>query len=141
MASLRWLVVLGAACVLTAGLAADNKSDEAKKLEGTWVVTSATLDGKVLDDLKNGQIMIAGDKLTIKGSDGKELKHSFKVDPSKKPKTMDLAFVEKVANAAPSSVIYDLDGDTLKLVLGQPGKRPAEFTDEGRPLVTLKRKK
>lgn len=141
MASLRWLAVLGVACGLTAGLAADEKSDEAKKLEGTWLVTSATMDGKARDEMKDGQITIAGDKLTIKPKGGKEMKHTFKVDPSKKPKTMDLKLVENVPNAAPGLVIYELDGDTLKLVIGPPDKRPTEFTDKGHPLITLKRKK
>jgi uncharacterized protein (TIGR03067 family) len=92
--------------------------------------------------MKDGQIVIAGEKLSIKPKEGKEPpKCIFKVDPAKKPKTMDLAFVEKVPNAAPGLVIYDLDGDTLKLVIGLPNKRPTEFTDKGHPLIVLKRKK
>lgn len=105
------------------------------------MVASATLDGKALDDMKDGQVVIAGGKLTLKPKDGKEQKFIFKVDGSRKPKTMDLAFVEQVPNAAPPRVIYDLDGDVLKLVLGPPDRRPTEFTDKGQPLVTLKRKK
>ena len=127
--------------MVAAGLRADGPSDEAKKLEGTWLVTTATFDGKALDDMKDGQIVFAAEKLSIKPKDGKEQKFTFKVDPAKKPKTMDLAFVEKVPNAAPGLVIYDLDGDTLKLVVGQPNKRPTEFTDKGHPLIVLKRKK
>jgi uncharacterized protein (TIGR03067 family) len=141
MTSLRWLVALGLACVLMAGLAADDKSDEAKKLDGTWVVASATFDGKALDEMKDGQVTIAGDKFTIKSKDGKETKHTFKVDPSKKPKTMDLMLVKKEPNAAPGLVVYELDGDTLKLAIGPPDKRPTELTDKGHPLVILKRKK
>lgn len=141
MASLRWWLVLGLACGSTASLAADDKSDEAKKLEGTWVVTSATFNGKALDEMKDGRITITGDTLTIKPKDGKEIKHTFKVDPSKKPKTMDLVLGKKEPNAAPGLMIYDLDGETLKLAIGPPDKRPTELTDKGHPLVMLKREK
>ena len=141
MVSRCWAVVIGLVCVAAVSVRADDKADDAKKLEGTWLVKSATLDGKDVADMKDGQIVVAGDKLTIKPKDGKATEFTFKVDPSKKPKTMRLAFVEKVPNAAPGQVIYDLDGDDLKLVIGPPDKTPTEFTDKGQPLVTLKRKK
>lgn len=136
-----WVVVLGLACIVVASVRADDRADDAKKLEGTWLVKSATLDGKNVADMKDGQIVIAGDKLTLKPKAGKDIECTFKVDSTKKPKTMRLAFVEKVPNAAPGQVIYDLDGDDLKLVFGPPDKLPTEFTDKGQPLVMLKRKK
>lgn len=140
MSSLRWVAVLGLAC---AGVTAraDDKADDAKKLEGTWLVKSATRDGKAAEDMKDGQLVIAGEKLTIKSKDGKNQEFTFKVDPSKKPKTMDLAFVVEVPNASPGLVIYDLNGDNLRLVIGPPDKRPKEFTDKGHALVMLTRKK
>jgi uncharacterized protein (TIGR03067 family) len=141
MASLRWLVFFVVAGVVAVGVRAADNSKEVKKLEGTWVVTSATFNGKAMDELKEGLMTIAGDKLTTKGKDGKEFKQTFKVDPTKKPKTMDLKDVEKLPSTRPGLVIYDLDGDTLRLVLGPPNKRPTEFADKGHPLITFKRKK
>jgi uncharacterized protein (TIGR03067 family) len=124
--------------LLIGGVAvADDMSDEAKKLEGTWLIESVTLDGKAVDNTKGGQIVIAGDKLTMKHKNGKEQPFTFTVDPAKKPKTMDLDLPEGHAQ----SVIYDLDGDALKLVVGEPDKRPTEFTDKGNHLIMLKRKK
>jgi uncharacterized protein (TIGR03067 family) len=134
-------VVVGLACVAVPAARGDDTSGDAKKLEGTWLVKTATLDGKDVADMKDGQIVIAGDKLTIKPKDGKETDFTFKLDATKKPKTMRLAFVEKVPSAAPGQVIYALGGDDLKLVIGPPDKTPTEFTDKGQPLVTLKRKK
>jgi uncharacterized protein (TIGR03067 family) len=114
---------------------------EAKKLQGTWVVLSATLDGRDVTDLKGGRVVIAGDKLTIRPESGMdEEEFTFTVDPTRKPKAMRLAFVKTPSKAA-AHVIYDLDGDDLKFVLGQPDKRPTEFTDKGHALLTLKRKK
>ena len=138
---MRWAAVLGLACASLAGVRAEDKADDAKKLEGTWLVKSASFDGKAVDDMKDGQLVIAGDKLTIKPKERKEQEFTFKVDPAKKPKTLDLALVVKVPNAAPGLVIYDRDGDSLKLVIGSPDRRPTEFTDKGQALVTLVRKK
>lgn len=141
MLSQSWAMALGLACVMTAGLRADDNSDDLKQLAGTWIVMSATLDGKAVDDMKDLQIVIAKDKLTTKSKDGKEKQFGFKVDSSQKPKTIDLAIVEKVPDEDPGLVIYDINGDELKLVNGPPDKRPTEFTDNGQVLVVLKRKK
>ena len=141
MLSMRWLAVLGVACALLMGGRADDKADEAKKLEGTWLVKSATHDGKPVDDMKDGQVVIAGDKLTIKPKGGKDQEFTFNVDPSKKPKEMNMALVVKVPNASPGLVIYELDGDKLNMAIGPPDKRPTEFNDKGQALVTLVRKK
>lgn len=145
MASFRWGAVFAVwvvmVSVVAAHLHADAPADEAKKLEGTWTVTSATSEGKALEDAKDGQWTFSGDKLTIKTPNQKEERLTFKVDPTKKPKTMDWEFVEKQPNVFPATVIYELDGDNLKLALGGP-VRPTEFTDQDRHrLYTLKRKK
>jgi uncharacterized protein (TIGR03067 family) len=125
------LLLVGGAAV------ADDKSDEVKKLEGTWLIESVSLDGKVIENSKGGQVVIAGDTLTLTHRSGKVQPFTFKVDPAKKPKTMDLDLPEGPAQA----LIYDLDGDALRLVVGEPDKRPAGFADKGHHLITLKRKK
>ena len=92
MVAWRWVVALVAVCVVEPGLFADAPADEVKKLEGTWTVTAATLDGKALESVKDGQWTFAGDKLTIKYKGEKETKYTYTLDPTKKPKTMDLEF-------------------------------------------------
>ena len=120
---------------------ADAVKEEMKKLEGTWTVESATKDGKPLEKQKGGQFIFAADKLTIKSADGKMEKMTYKVDPSAKPRTMDFVPEEKKPNTATGHAIYELDGDSLKLCLGPPGRRPKEFSDQGQVLFLLKRKK
>jgi uncharacterized protein (TIGR03067 family) len=140
MASLRWLVVVGVACVVGAGIRADTPSDDAKKLEGTWVVTFASFNGKPADNIESLQFTFAGDKLAVQtGKD--EGKYTYKVDPAKNPKTMDWALVEKAPNTEPVMLIYALDRDVLILVLSGPDNRPTEFTDRHQTLIILKRKK
>ena len=119
----------------------DAVKDEMKKLEGTWVVESATADGKAEADLKGGQAVFAGDKLTLKGPGDKVEKFTYKVDPAQKPKTLHLTPEKKEKNAGTGKAIYELDGDTLKVCIGPPDKFPTEFTDKGHTLIVLKRKK
>ena len=141
MSTMRWVVVFGVACSLSADAFADDKGGDAKKLEGTWYLKSATRDGKPVDDMKDGQVVIAGDRFTIKPKEGKGQEFTFKVDSSKKPKVLDMALVENVPNASPGLVIYELDGDNLKMAIGPPDKRPTAFNDKGQALITLVRKK
>lgn len=141
MESLRWPVVLIVTWMVAVGLRADAPGDEATKLAGTWVVTSALYNGEALDDMNQGQMIVAGDRMTFKLKNGREVKYTFKVEPAQMPKAMHLAFIDKLPNASPGLAIYDLKGDTLKLVIGPPDRRPTEFTDDGQPLILLQRKK
>lgn len=128
------------AVLLVVDANAGDAKDDAKRLEGAWTVESATHDGKPAD--LNGEVTFAGDKMTIKPAKGQEQKFLFKVDPSKKPAIMDLAFAgEKPKNAAPGKAIYELNGNLLKLCIGPPGRRPTEISDKGAVLIVMKRKK
>jgi uncharacterized protein (TIGR03067 family) len=124
---------------------ADDKKEDAlkkelKNLEGTWTVESATFQGKS-DKEEGGEFIITADKLTMKKKDGKKETVSYKIDPSKKPKVMDFTPEEEKKDAAPGKAIYELTGDTLKICVGPPDKRPDEISDKGQVLFTLKRKK
>ncbi|MBY0525535.1 MAG: TIGR03067 domain-containing protein [Gemmataceae bacterium] len=125
-------------------VAADAK-EEAKQLEGTWKVVSADVAGmKVPDDkIKDAIVIIKGDKLTLgdRGKDGKEL--SFTVDPSKKPKHIDLTDL-KAKNAKSVPGIYALEKDELKLCipLVEAGKaanltRPESFETKDKAFMTI----
>ena len=115
-------------------------SDE-QKLEGRWVVVELYEVGKnVTDQRETMAFIFKGNAITI--VDGKdEFKGTFKLDPPKKPKTIDIICKENAKMTL--LAIYELDGDTLKLCWGEEdGRRPTEFsTDEGDGLAILKRKK
>jgi uncharacterized protein (TIGR03067 family) len=114
--------------------------DDAKSLLGAWIIQSATRDGATLNHLKGGQMVFAGDKLTLKPAVGQDEAVAYKIDPSQKPKTMDLEPENNKLKADLDNAIYDLNGDTLKLCLGTKDNRPREFTDVGRASLVLKRK-
>jgi uncharacterized protein (TIGR03067 family) len=136
--------------VLVVGLlAAAEQKDDAKKeqdkLQGTWAAVEGGPPG--------GQLTFAGDKFTIRDTkENKDVaKGTFKVDPSKKPKTIDMTVTEDSEGGKykgkTSLGIYELDGDQLKWCANEPGKteRPKEFVKEASGdrylLITFKRHK
>jgi uncharacterized protein (TIGR03067 family) len=126
-----------------AAAAAKPKTDK-DNLQGTWIPVSAEEAGtkvpkeKIKD--RNFEMVISGDKITLPIKDeSKEVR--FKLDPSKKPKHIDLLMgKDKTAKG-----IYLLKGDTLKLCVEKEpdSDRPTKFSTEGTThvLIVLKRKK
>jgi len=125
------LVVIGVV------MAADDAPapDDAKLLQGTWILVGFEVNGKSIGDavrgvgikvtFKDREVMFSG-----KGAGGKDgpLTGTFQLDPSKKPKTIDTTINKEVEPG-----IYQLEGDTLKLCTARAGgERPKEFkTGEG----------
>jgi RNA polymerase sigma factor (sigma-70 family) len=124
---------------------ADKPKTDKDNLQGAWIPVSVEEGGKKIPEdevkAKNVEIVFTGDKVTlpIKG-DAKEF--GYKLDPSKKPKQIDLL----LGDGKTAKGIYLLDGDTLKLCVEKEpdGERPTEFAaKEGTThnLIVLKKKK
>src|SRR5262245_19947441 len=121
--------------------AAAEKDNQA--LQGAWEVTAAEFLKKEMKPLKGTKAAVAEDKLTI-GTD-KERAYSFTLDPSRKPKEIDLYR----GNQLVSRCIYTLDGDELRLCFGPAqyqdgilvdvGERPTTFDSHQGELLTLRR--
>jgi uncharacterized protein (TIGR03067 family) len=99
-------------------------------LDGTWKVVSASFDGKPrpADRFRDIRVTISGRQYaTTKGGQVVE-RATMTADPSKQPKTIDLAFAEGESKGQTLLGIYELSGDTLRIVMTEPGKaRPADF--------------
>jgi len=132
-------------------LAADQpKSDatrkEIKDFQGTWKWVSLEMDGKKLplDAFKDGMLVITGDKFTTSLVEGTS-HGTFKVDVSKKPKTIDVTFEDGPDKGKTMPGIYELKGDTYKVCMALAGKdRPTAFAtkpESGHVLEVLKRQK
>jgi uncharacterized protein (TIGR03067 family) len=124
VAFVLWLTV-------TASIPADDDKDDAKRIQGTWVVDPATYaevkDEKdlkeVLKDSQAIRIIFEGDTFTMKHPPANEEKASFRLDSTKKPKEVDFGEGAKG--------IYELKGDTLKVCWDQQAKtngRPTSFS-------------
>jgi uncharacterized protein (TIGR03067 family) len=150
-------------CVMTvfmAGLllsivpAAEEKKDDTKKdqeaLQGTWKAVSSEQGGKEQgDEAKEHTLTFEKDTFTVKRGDQVQVKGTFKLDPSKKPKAIDMTVTESRRDEHKGKEmhgIYEMTKDGLKWCTSMPGDtdRPKEFsTKEGtRDLcVTLKKDK
>ena len=127
-------------------LTKDVLDKELARFEGTWKVISLEVEGMKLSDksLKAARLIIKGKDFTMK-DDFATYRGHFSIDPSKKPKTIDMKFTEGPEKGNTSYGIYELDGDDFKLCLTISGKnRPTEFAAKpksGHGFEVLKREK
>lgn len=131
-------------------LAADAKDDAVKKdlklFEGTWKVASVEADGTKLpeDTYKEWKLVCKGDEFAFTDSNGTQ-KGVFKIDPTKKPKTLDVVFKEGDNKGMTMLGLYEIDNETFRACF-KPGteERPAEFTAKqgtGQLVEILKKEK
>jgi uncharacterized protein (TIGR03067 family) len=144
------LLFVGFGSPLAAGDARDEavKKDR-QKFEGTWRVVSLEVDGNKAGEADARKITVinAADGQWAVEAEGKVVARGASViDPTKKPKTVDLAVTEGEDKGKTALGIYEFSGDdTRKVCLAPPGKgRPAEFAapaGSGHVLAVLKRVK
>jgi uncharacterized protein (TIGR03067 family) len=141
------LLCLAVGTITSSSLHADEKDDLIKKdtaaLQGTWLLESAERRGGQTFPQKfveNFKFIFDGNKLTIV-MPGSELKSTYTLDPTKKPKHIDV----KTGNGIVSPAIYSIEKDTLKVVLDEEDKTRATgfVTKKGSTHMsfTFKRKK
>lgn len=111
-----------------------------ENIQGTWALTSGERSGKPLPDevVRHVKLIFSGERLTTKNKD-RQTETTFTLDPNKEPKEIDMHMEGSVGKG-----IYQLDGDTLKIVHGEVGDaRPREFpkTGSGLTVLVLKREK
>jgi uncharacterized protein (TIGR03067 family) len=134
---MRWQVLLIVSAVLTVG--ADDPQDEAGRLQGTWAVVSADGIEATEEALKQAKVIIRRETIRLmepdrdkeKGALREKEKAMFKLDPSQKPKAIDLT--KDPQGPITLRGIYELDGDTIKLVTRREGPRPTEILTKRRP--------
>src|SRR5262245_49013674 len=128
--------VLALACMAACGLAllADTPAKEKEALQGTWRATEEEKAGEKRPDPSEKSITFEKDAFTIKQKDRVRYKGTFKIDPSKKPKTIDLTLEEPDRLKGKVSLgVYEVKGDTLKWAFGDP-----DSTDRPKSVDTTK---
>lgn len=142
------LPVLVAGLALVAGVPSDDTvKEEMAKFEGTWQLTSRIIEGKPManDKLADQTISVKGEQYIFHvGGITAEL--TFKVDPTKDPKTIDITYTKGTYKGRTLQGIYKIEGDTLTMcrAIEPDEKRPTDFTAKegsGRTLLVCKRKK
>ena len=114
-----------------------------KRIQGSWKVESARYDGGKVNQV-NVTLVFTDKKVTVK-SDGETLDDEYVLDPTKKPKHMNITGKRDNKPIAISAVYEFLDNDTLTICNADPGlPRPSEIATkkgDGRSVTVLKRVK
>ena len=131
--ALAWVFV-GAALVAGADSAKEEaiKKDRAE-YEGTWQVVSVEMNGKktAAEDARKITVLNQGDTWIVQ-VEGKEVaRGTSKIDPTKKPKTIDFTPTKGSDQGKVFLGIYAIEGNSRKLCFAEPGKaRPTEFVSK-----------
>jgi uncharacterized protein (TIGR03067 family) len=118
-----------------------------EKIQGTYKMTSLEVDGKAVteDKLKSSTLTIKGDKYIIQVKD-QTFETQMILHPEKKPKTIDMKFLDGVNKDKMALGIYKFDDETFTMCRGlNPGQtRPQDFgtwPDTNTFLVVWKKEK
>ncbi len=133
-------------------MTADQPKDDATKkdlakMQGDWAAVSAVFDGRRLSDDEAQSIFrtVKDDQYTIFLFDKTLDKGTFKIDATKKPKTIDAVPASGPGKGKPLLGIYEFEGDNLKISFASPRKdRPKGFTAKegsGQTLIVWEREK
>jgi uncharacterized protein (TIGR03067 family) len=122
---------------------------EVAKLQGEWTIVSVLVNGAKAseEDVKAVRRKIEGANfvLTVKKEESSStVKGKYTLDPTKRPKHIDVIVLDGDKERVITPGIYELDGDTQKVCLGRPDARPDDFSCEegsGRTLFVWKRAK
>jgi RNA polymerase sigma-70 factor (ECF subfamily) len=126
--------------------AKDTPKDDQEAILGAWKVEKAEVEGKEPDDAQAGVIkglkmVFTKEKIVTELPDGTKRESAYKLDPTKKPKAIDINYQGREM----TENVYTLEGDTLKVCGFLPGKgagRPTEVGSKegsGTMMITLKR--
>jgi uncharacterized protein (TIGR03067 family) len=134
--------------------AADGNANEeavAKDLQafkGTWRLNSKEVDGKKFSEEEIKDVIMSNDgsgRASVRRGDKVLAEATVKLDPTKKPKTIDVTFTEGERKGKTVLGIYEIESDAFRVCVARPGdERPTEFTAKagsGCTLIVYKREK
>ena len=141
----KMFAVSGVAMILAMSVATlcrgdDTKKNDAESIDGTWLPSAAELSGEKFPDevLKTIKLVVGDEKYTVTVGEGVD-KGTVKLDPSAKPKALDITGTEGPNKGKTMLAIYDRSGDTLRVCYDLSGTaRPGDFkTEKGKPLFLV----
>jgi uncharacterized protein (TIGR03067 family) len=136
-----------AAAVLWATGGGPGRQKEREALQGTWQVVGLEAAGRAMPayTYRGLTVVIAGDRITFRTRGGSRKEATFKLDPSARPRAIDLTFVGGKHKGKARRGVYALEGDTLRLCTDAPGReRPTALATRAgtaQALLTLRRAK
>jgi uncharacterized protein (TIGR03067 family) len=139
------LLLMVPCLVLLLNSAQDDVQKELARFQGTWAPGYVEIDGKELKaDLKEDRLVIMGNSFVFTSPKSK-MEGKFKIDPSKKPRTIDQETTSGDNKGIKTVGIYEVDDKRLMVCYRvAPQERPTEFATaekSGRFLIIYKRVK
>jgi uncharacterized protein (TIGR03067 family) len=136
-----------AICVLLlcGGLAlhAGDADKDIDRLQGTWLVASLVEEGKAVpaDEVATLEITIQKDVFTVNEKGKTIAQYKLKLDPSKKPKAIDLTHLIGEEKGMTEPGIYVFEKDQIRFCLNEGKKeRPTTFQGDTYSVMVMKRK-
>lgn len=119
---------------------------ELQAFKGTWRMSFKEEDGKKFSEEEIKDIIGTGDglgKFSVRRGDKVFGEATVKLDPTSKPKRIDVSFTEGKHKGQTVLGIYEIDSDAFRVCVARPAdERPAEFSAKagsGRTLIAYKR--
>ena len=138
---LRLFVPLAVGLSLGAS-APDETQQELDRLQGTWNLESVETKGKQVpkDEIMRNTLVIKGDEFIRMSWEKKQPAATFKIDPTKRPKTIDQMFKDNDGRLVVRPGIYELDGDTLRLAFANERPKELKTTSDSALVITTYRR-
>ncbi len=130
---MRFAIGLVVGLVAGAEVLAEDAPKDSALLQGTWKLSAGEADGNALSEteLKDGKLVIKGEHYTVALADRETVEGVQKLDPSAKPKTIDITDASGPNKDKASLGIYELKGDEFRAAFAPTGKaRPTTFNTE-----------
>lgn len=107
------------------------------RIQGVWLAQTESQNGQKKKVAY--RYIFRGDKVKFFDENGTQTTYTFKLEPIRNPK---LCIIRAAgANSKPVSVAYQLNGDSLKIVVANPGSVPKDISDRNnQELIICKRK-
>jgi uncharacterized protein (TIGR03067 family) len=118
---------------------------DGRLIQGTWNLVRRESNGKAFPPEETNKVVlnVVGDRYLLRVPKSPAQARTFKLDPEKKPKWIDLTDAE---TKAVTPGIYEVSAEELKVCLaqpeaptGSPGKRPGGFDSTAAELLVFKR--
>jgi uncharacterized protein (TIGR03067 family) len=138
--------------LLTASMLAGGNAEAIQKdkaaLQGSWKVIASEKNGEKSgpDEIKDLFLVFKGDVISIREAGKSSDRFTFKIDPTKSIKEIDIVLQEGPQKGRVDRAIYRLDGKALAICIqtNKDSPRPREFVtrpDSNLWLVVLERSK
>jgi uncharacterized protein (TIGR03067 family) len=133
-------IILVLVCALSCGGAGDTAtSTDQANIQGAWLAQTESLNG--IEKNVSFLYVFKGDTVNFTDETGKLMKYSFRLDTTSKPRLLIIRSADTLANPTPVSVGYELNGDSLKIVVAPAGLIPTEISDKNNQELIICRRK